>query len=184
MAGAIASTGNLIILCAGKIQELGDNWYKQNEDWDKFPDQVESLQRRLKIWESESYNRGLSNLDSLTQALSAARSCLMEEQKKLESREGTSRSKFCLQVGRTLFPAQVGRSIQRAIDAFDNVQNFFEGLDQTKILLDNRVKDSAVPDSVPSDPVMEIIPFSCTSHCWLRYSAHTTPRHSSRSLVL
>ncbi|CAM6105901.1 unnamed protein product [Calypogeia fissa] len=152
MAGAIASTGNLIILCAGKIQELGDNWYKQNEDWDKFPDQVESLQRRLKIWESESYNRGLSNLDSLTQALSAARSCLMEEQKKLESREGTSRSKFCLQVGRTLFPAQVGRSIQRAIDAFDNVQKFLELLDKAKISLDNRVKDSAVPDSVPRDP--------------------------------
>ncbi|CAM6105896.1 unnamed protein product [Calypogeia fissa] len=152
MAGAIASTGNLVILCAGKIQELGDNWYKQNEDWDKFPDQVESLQQKLKVWESESYNRGLSNLDSLTQALSAARSCLMEEQKKLESREGTSRSKFCLQVGRTLFPAQVGRSIQRAIDAFDNVPKSLEGLDQAKILLDNRVKGSADPDSVPSDP--------------------------------
>ncbi|CAM6105898.1 unnamed protein product [Calypogeia fissa] len=152
MAGAIASTGNLVILCAGKIQELGDNWYKQNEDWDKFPDQVESLQQKLKVWESESYNRGLSNLDSLTQALSAARSCLMEEQKKLESREGTCLSKFCLQVGRTLFPAQVGRSIQVAIDAFDNVPKFLEGLDQAKILLDNRVKGSADPDSVPSDP--------------------------------
>ncbi|CAM6099101.1 unnamed protein product [Calypogeia fissa] len=151
MAGAIASTGNLIILCATKIQELGDNWYKQNEDWDKFPDQVESLQQRLKVWESESYNRGLSNLDSLTQALSAARSRLMEEQKKLESREGTSRSKFCLQVGRTLFPAQVGRSIQRAIDAFDNVQKSLELLDQVKISLDNTVKGSADPDSVPSD---------------------------------
>ncbi|CAM6105895.1 unnamed protein product [Calypogeia fissa] len=123
-------TGNLILICAQKILELGNNWYEQ--DWGrrlqanwKFARHVDRLKRHLEIWETESHNRDLSSHVALTKTLSATRSCLEEEQKNLETKESAFRS-GCLSMGRTPFPVQVGLSIQDSIDAFTNIEEMLE----------------------------------------------------------
>ncbi|CAM6105900.1 unnamed protein product [Calypogeia fissa] len=138
-------TGNLILICAQKIVELGNNWYEQDrecrcyeqdcecrlQEYWKFPRHVDRLKRHLEIWETESHNRELSSHVALTKTLSATRSCLEEEQKNLETKESAFRS-GCLSMGRTPFPVQVGLSIQDSIDAFTNIEEMLQS--QTRLL--------------------------------------------------
>ncbi|CAM6099099.1 unnamed protein product [Calypogeia fissa] len=122
-------TGNLILICAQKILELGNNWYEQGREsrkcW-RFSIDVDLLKRRLEIWETVSHNQELSwSHVALTKTLSATRSCLEEEQRNLETKESAFRS-GCLSMGRTPFPVQVGLSIQDSIDAFTNIELMLE----------------------------------------------------------
>lgn len=150
MTGA-SESGNLIIYVAEKIQELGQNYYKQTAEWEQYPLRVERLRVKLEQWERESRNRGSSSHASLAQLLDVARLCLEEEHKKINRRKGACGSKCWRQVGRTVFPAQVGQRIQAAIEAFDNIQRMLESQDLTNESFDRILRSSPFPETITAD---------------------------------
>ncbi|CAM6128807.1 unnamed protein product [Calypogeia fissa] len=143
----------LIITCLTKIHQLGKNWYLTSAAWDRFPSQIQEFKEKYSIWSEESSKRGLSD-PLLNDCLKTAREALKEEEEKLELRKKKSASRRwrCWHhIGPMLFPEQLGKELDVAIQAFGNIKSTLEFREAVVGLADRAMKQMSFSKRVTED---------------------------------